>query len=57
MFRVGTEKADLSLFCSCKSIVKRQTIKSIIIIIGHDVGNKKVREVQAVKDPLVELLY
>ena len=59
VFKVDTEKENFSLSFSWKGLShafffflnKKQSFKSII---GHNFGNK---EVQAVKEPLVELPY
>ena len=55
LFRVGTKKTNLSLSCSCKGIVKKQSFKSITII-GHDFGNTFGKGNSGCKVPLVELL-
>jgi hypothetical protein len=39
--RVGTEKTNLSLTCSCKGIVKKQSFK-LIIIIGNTDGKESL---------------
>jgi hypothetical protein len=55
LFRVGTEKANSSISCSCEGIVKRQSFK-LIIITGHDLGNKDGKGSSGYKG-LIELPY
>jgi hypothetical protein len=48
---VCTQKANLSLSCSCKGIVKKKSFESIPII-GHDLGNKEGKGILGYKGPI-----
>jgi hypothetical protein len=51
LLKVGTEKANLSLSCSCRGIVKKQSFRSITMI-GHSLGNREGIEIPGCKEPI-----